>query len=400
MLLLLFSSIPYLFYGISASSGRIVGSIARNITEINVSSYGRLFVYIKDFFAIILFLRLFGSLRKKDAAMLILFFMYGFFVLFINGRWDPKYIVAGIRTFIFFIDAILYFRKYDLEPNEIKILKNNLVMIIGINMILVLRSIINSGNLFATGAGAYRYSGAFAGAGNLACYCMVTSLLMYILYKKYKIISGIQLLVLNCCMLFLSFASGTRTAIIVTGILILYIISELVSKITRFGETLSAFIFVLMCVLFGTSFLDLLVTHINRGQLSVSGLGRLEIFLDFFSGNVFEIIFGRGLGYGTNASVNLGIIDTAISDSTIALIFAQFGFVGLVLFIFMSFYFIHSMFVSKWTDRITNCMVMFIYIVLLFIGNLFEQNAMIMIFVISVFLNKFDPMEYERGGIS
>lgn len=401
-----FVSIPYLFYGIKASSSdfQIIGSISINMDKISVGTIGRYFVYIKDLLAILILSRLVVKLRKEDFFIIFFILTYGIFVLWLNNRFDYRYIVAGIRTVVFVMSTYLYLIKYDSSIGEIKAILRVLEIVLLIHTAIVIKQIISSGDFSSFGSGAYRYSGAFAGSGNLGCFCMATLLLFFLMYKKYKIVSRIELLFFQVIMLFLSVASGTRTAIIIVGAYFLYTVISYISDFLKLGMKGSNVLYILSVLVIGKSFVSWLVDRIGRGDLTQSGGGRFEILMDFLAGSVGEVFFGHGLGYGTNASINLGIKDTTISDATITLILAQFGIIGVIVFIIFSLVIFYKMLNSYKADKVIGIMTIGLFVVLCLVGNLFEQSAMSVVLTLAIYLNGFEVFDKdikkidENGG--
>lgn len=384
-----FACISYLFYGIKASSSdfAVIGSISLNLNNISMGSVGRYFTKIKDVLAVILFTRLIVRMDKKDFTSMIFVLLYGIIMLFATLRFDFSYVFAGIRTFLFIFVSYLYVKRYGLNLDEIKIILKLLYIITVIQVILVMRQIISVGNLSSFGGGAYRYSGAFAGSGNLGCFCLATLLFMYVCYMKYNLVMKTEMIVAMALLFFLSVASGTRQMIILVIFYSGYIFVTIISDSLKFGRKSALYLYILLAVMLGSSVFQWVVNRIGRGALMDSGSGRFRVFMRYLQRSLLEIMFGSGLGWGTNASINLGITDTAISDSTINVIFAQFGLFGLAIFIYGCIILCYRLFKNQDTDFMFNLMFIILLIVMLFFGNLFEQIAMSIIIVIPLYLN-------------
>lgn len=388
--LLFFSAVPYLFYAISAlkANNQMIGSIYNSIEVLNISGTGTYFVYIKDVIAVFLLLLQIPSLRKNDLIAILVILAYGISVLLINGRFDFRYIISGFRASIFVLVTYLQFRKYQFSENDVKKIFTIIEITAIVHVIITVLQITRNANWATFGGGAYRYSSAFAGSGNLGCYSIAAILLIYYVFNQYSFLSYKRIIVNSLFHFFLSLASGTRTAIFIVGVIFMYIIVEMLTKrkkkkiSKKFVYTLFILVFVIAIPFFYTW----TVSRIDRGVLGVSGFGRITILTKIINGTSFELIFGRGIGYGTNASINIGLYDTFVSDSTFNLVLCQFGIIGLICFLV---YYIKqfSRMIKRITDKTSSIMLILVFGVLCVVGNLFEQISMAEIYMIVFMLN-------------
>lgn len=391
-LFLLFACVPYLGYGMTLinSGVEIIGSLNRNVVA--VGGVGKYISFMKDILAIILILLMITRLPRKDAWPLGIFLgliYYGGIVLFLNGRSTIMFTIAGIRTFIFLVVTVMFCKRYYAELHtstcRLKIFRI-LFLTLLINTFFSLSQAISSGSLLRLGSGAYRFSGAFPGSGNLGCYSIAVMLFLFTIVEE-KSIKIYYIIAAYVMCIFLTVASGTRTCIILAVAIFIYSTIQICGNKMKLSWKLSLLFIVILGMLFGSSALALLTKYVGRGSLAISGSGRINIFMNTLNNSsVLQIFFGRGLGVGTNVSITMGLPDTSISDSTYNLIFTQFGFIGLLIFTTGLLYILIKLFYHSYKKK-TQCICFIVCVAAMYtVGNLFEHIAMIIIFTCTYYM--------------
>jgi hypothetical protein len=155
----------------------------------------------------------------------------------------------------------------------------------------------------------------------------------------YFYVSGMKFIhksIIFSILFFMSALSGTRTAMMCILILFyfLYLSEKVLSSSKTKNKSLLVF-FVIISFIF--AYIGLLIVNAvaDRGSLldNLSG-GRMDILikavLDLDNESAFLLLFGRGLGFGTNMAIILDLVANHenIMDSTIATWIVQFGLVG------------------------------------------------------------------------
>lgn len=393
-MLLLTASVPYLAYGVSAirNGYEVVGGLNASSAKVS-GKIGALFAYFKDIIAVVLLGTIVWFKRKFDKNVMItivVFFVYGFVGLICSGRSDFKFLVAGFRTFMYFGVINLIFMTYKELVYDYKWVKRFLYLtqcVILIQTVIVSLQVTMSNSWGRFGSGAYRFSGLFPGSGNLGCYSIAVLLFLSILNQQYKILSNTLYLVDGILLLFLSIASGTRTCIILVGVCFAYNIFTLYGKSLRLGKKVILIFLVIVLVVSGSSIMSKIVCWTGRGALMDSGSGRISFFINMIStATPLEMIIGRGLGVGTNASISMGLQGTQVSDSTINLIFTQFGIGGLLIG-FWQFWNLCKKISKEGSNYfdIAMCIILTLCVMLV-VGNLFEHIAMCLYLVLTYYL--------------
>lgn len=391
-LLIFFSCVPYLGYGITLINFgvEVVGSLNQNI--VLMGGIGKYISFAKDILTILLLLIMFTRMSRKNSVILMSFggmICYGAILLMLNGRDVLAFTIAGIRTFMFVLTVILFCKKYYIELHQAKfkiIIFKILFLTLCINTILVLLQAVSSGSLYRMGSGAYRFSGAFPGSGNLGCYT-VAVLLFVIVVSEEKIINKILSLFTSLMCVFLSIASGTRTCMVLTVVIFIYSMIHMYGSKLHFNWKVLLFLTIMLGVVFGTTAIKYLTEYIGRGDLLLSGNGRIEIFLKSFnSSNPLELMLGRGIGVGTNVSITMNLPNTYVSDSTYNLIFNQFGIMGLMVVSIILMYCLYILFKRCRGNTMAAICFMISVLSMYIVGNLFEHVAMSIIFILVYYM--------------
>lgn len=392
--LLFTASVPYLAYGVSAirNGYEVVGSL--NGSGIKVSGrIGMLFGYLKDIIAIFLLgtILLFKKKVNKNVfAAIVAFATYGFVGLMCSGHSDLKFLIAGFRTFLYFGVMNLIFMTYKKLIYDYKWINRFFCLTQGViilQTISVILQVTMSNSWERFGRGAYRFSGLFPGSGNLGCYSIAALLFLSILNQKYRILSNSLYLLDGILLLFLSIASGTRTCMILVGVCFAYNIYTLYGKRFHLDKKVILFLLTITLIVSGPSVMSQIVFWTGRGELMASGGGRIDFFINMLStATPLELIIGRGIGVGTNASISMGLQGTQVSDSTINLIFTQFGIVGLLIGLWQFGKICKKLYKADFNHLDISTCIIVTLCVMLIVGNLFEHIAMCLYLVLSYYL--------------
>lgn len=370
---------------------------------INVPIIGSYFVYLKDILAVTLFMILFQKKAKlsKEMAEFCGMIMYGIVILLINGTFNVLYIAAGFRSFLYFIVAIMVAKELALkyEINEVfKNLNRMMVTLILLETIVVLLQIAEMNIWTSIGRGGYRLCGTFGNAAAMGAFCIAASFVMMINSIKYGLISWNAVLSGGMCF-FLSVTSGSRMSMMLVGITYLVIVNEFLGKVTRIKRKQRIFVLLCLVVLLAFPLYMNMIEHTGRGNLMVSGSTRLKILNSFFeNSNLVHLLFGQGLGYGTNAAVNMGVEGSEILDGTINTILAQFGLLGIVVFLVLSIKEFRVFYFANKENEIITAIAILDYLVICITINLFEQVAFNAVAVVSFFLFNYMYLYKNRNN--
>lgn len=397
-LLLFFACVPYIGYGMFLinSGVEVIGGLNQNIAV--AGGTGKTISFMKDILTVLLLLVMTTRLERDKAWPLGIFIAivyYGGFLLAVDGRPIIEFLIAGIRTFMFIVISTLFCKRYYYELHAIKCritLYKVVFLTLLINTFFVIAQAISSGSLFRLGSGAYRFSGAFPGSGNLGCYAIAV-MLFVITIQADKIVKGTVFANILC--IFLSVASGTRTCIILSVAVFVYSIIQNYGDKLRISWKASLALAVIFAVMFGSSAISNMSDYIGRGELGISGIGRINIFMNNFNeSTAFQIFFGRGLGVGTNAALTMNLENTSVSDSTYNLIFTQFGLIGLIVITVALIGILIKIFRYSYEKKSQTLCFILCVVAMYVVGNLFEHIAMIILIVITYYMIYTD---YEGG---
>ncbi len=394
--------IPYIFCGKMIFDNPIFFYNYLNASTIKLNLITRILIYVKDFICLLLFALL--IFRKKNIlAFLAVIFGIGIIILLINNNFTIKMLLAGYRAISFAIVSQAFFEIYNdnyFKSKQFKILIKLLNISFCIELIAVIVQIVCSNSLTTFGSGGYRFSGFFNGSGNLGCYCVAFSLLLAVLNTKgYTGLTNIKYFTMLLLSIFLTVASGTRTCMVLCIIIFAYESFRFLGKKMKLKKDIVITAAIFATAVFGKKILNTIINWTNRGDLSISGGGRLSLLINQFTkSNGFQLLFGHGIGVGTNASVSMGLNNTQVSDSTINLIFTQFGALGLITFLILLYKLIIR--ISK-KSNYRNVYVLFTItiLVMLFVGNLFEHNAMVVLLILTYAIINNDSITSSQNEV-
>lgn len=288
--------------------------------------------YCKDIMMVILFiLIMFETFPKvgKFFIYFIMFVVYGSLISLLNNL-SFAHIFSGVRCFIYFVTGVLYFKRYVVDKRLVDIVYKITVLLLVVQCGSILVQVVVSG-INNIGNGSYRYIGLFLHTGTLGNYAYAIAIFLatfHLISKKYSVVRiGVE----QCLCLLLAIASNSRLCI--AGILVNMIIvilsklntSDRFREITIFSSVLIAVPIVLSEVL----------TRSGRGGLAASASGKFAFWKEAFSRDFGDVLVGNGLGYATQTTATLGINTSGYSgfDGTFSVIMAQFGVVGLIVFV-------------------------------------------------------------------
>lgn len=288
--------------------------------------------YSKDILMVILFIIIMlETFPKVDRFLVyfILFVVYGSLISLLNNL-SFAHVFSGVRCFIYFVTGVLYFKRYIVDKRLVDIVYKITILLLLVQCGSILIQVVISG-INNIGNGSYRYIGLFLHTGTLGNYAYAIAIFLatfHLISKKYSVVRiGLEQ---GLCLL-LAVASNSRLCI--AGILVNMII-VILSKLNirdKYRE-----IMILGTVLIASPIvLSEVLTRSGRGGLEASASGKFAFWEQAFSRDFIDVLFGNGLGYATQTTATLGINTSGYSgfDGTFSVIMAQFGVVGLIVFV-------------------------------------------------------------------
>lgn len=393
-LVLIVSSIfPYITQALYLIRNRTFILWTYKVEEFNAGILGIIIPYIKDITAIVLFLVIFIYKKRKIrefVSKFVIIIYYGILVLLISGNFDFLYIVAGIRAYLFFVVTVMYcIDKFNslIKYSEIKTVTRVLLSSLYVECFLVFAQVSLSGSWSNFGAGGYRFTGSFGNSGSLGSYSVAIALFVLVAGTKLRLISFRSSCIHFLAILLISVASGMRSAIIIVLVFISIYLITVFYDIQKLSKKTIFFTFLFIIMLFSIPVGSYIVERINRGGIMESGGTRISIFSNLlFSSNIISSLIGYGIGYGTNAAVNLSLSSAQILDGTLNTTIGQFGFIGLVIFLFVLVKTLINIYNAAIGYRLVAFGAIFAILLICVSGNFFEQIAMAVIMPYSIYL--------------
>lgn len=390
--LLLTSSIPFIIQAVAIlkSNGYVLWTYEKSINGL----LGQVFPYLKDLFLGILFLVCTMSLKKSEKRLYSVFVIaviWGVISLCINGLINGysisliiNSILAGIRSYIYLISIILISRRL-FRGNSGNYLFGKFLIIAKVSLIIqsivTFLYVINSNSLKRFGVGGYRIAGASPNSGTLGCFIIGCIIYLSVVFIKYKKINFIEMIIYNSLSLFCVFASGMRSAQIIVAMFVLincvyklYSIMKLNFKNVIFGVMA-----IIVCG--GPIFYNFIIERTQRGVLMDSASMRIDIFGDMWRGNIFEVAFGRGIGFGSNTAVILGLEGYYTFDGTFTTILGQYGIIGLFVCLSVVFFFMKYMLKCSLEYSVLSYAIIITVLIIFITGNLIEQYVLLIYLV-------------------
>ena len=293
--------------------------------------------YSKDILMVILFVIIvLETFPVADRVLIyfIMFVVYGAMISFMNNL-SFAHIFSGVRCFIYFVTGVLYFRRYIVDKRIVDLVYKITIALLIVQCGSIVVQVIISG-INNMGNGSYRYIGLFLHTGTLGNYAYAIAIFLavfHLISKKYGIL---RIALEQCLCLLLAVASNSRLCI--AGILVNMII-VLMSKLNIRNKSREVAIFGTVLLAVPIVLSEVLIRS-GRGGLEASASGKFAFWEQAFSRDFIDVILGNGLGYATQTTATLGINTSGYSgfDGTFSVIMAQFGVVGLVVFIIALFW--------------------------------------------------------------
>lgn len=357
--------------------------------------------YSKDVLIVILFLLISINLiiRKKISKVSALVFgitilviiPFSILSLSFSDEFNKLMIIAGIRILIFPIVIIIFISEYCDYKFISSIYKILNAMLYLIFIITLLQSIITVNHFKNLNIAQYRMIGTFAGCGLLGLFGvgMTCFLVLYkirinnIIYFKQKIV----------LLAFIIYASGTRTAMVAYLMIILsYVYSSKINKNRKFSLTFLYFMILIISTIF---FLNISEVIAGRGDAISAQFegGRIKFIIDYInSANIKEILFGKGIGFGTNTALSMmselvknGESNTRVMDGTINILITQFGVTFTLAIVLLYGYLIVKSLKANLSNEVKITFII-TNIIFIIIGNTLEQFSFQILFIINQFV--------------
>lgn len=373
-------------------SGDTTRSWAYGVTESN-SFIDLLINYGKDIFVCLLF-ALLCMFKKINHSIEFFLYICGFFlysvILILNGN-DLMFIIAGIRMYIYAISVILMI-KLDLLNKVLESLFKLIPIIIAIHSVAQVLMLISYNLILGN---ALRLPGLANSAIALGYLCVGYSLILMIGYACYKKIGFKKYIIYNALCVFLSLSTGTRVSMIC--VMIIFIITVIVENPF---DMKSKFCFLIISMFVFIALYYFIIEFSGRGNIMDSGSMRIEFFSEYIlNSNLFEKIFGCGIGTWTNNAINMQLsIDLysviIVADSTFGVILGQCGVLGLVIYLYIWCSRLKMFFVKKNSfEKFLMKIVIIICVIITMLGtNIYEQSIFCQLLLVSIY-----ALSNERG---
>lgn len=415
IMLLFFVNIAYLPQAIIAIINKVplISSINYSYEYISLGLKNDfpLIRYSKDILVVLLFLFMFlDTIKTKKInkiyfvflISILLFLMpLSIYSLMFSDEFSLFMIIAGIRVIIFPTTIILFVLTY-LDNELINTIYNIIINLLKLIFIItVFQSLIIIIKYGTINIARYRLMGTFASSGLLGLFGV--GVMSFIIIYKININNNIHITPNSILIAFIIYASGTRTAMILYSILLFsYFYYIRINKNKSFKLT-NLFIFFSVILAFIT--LKLAESVAERGSaiaVQFQG-GRATFIIEYLmESNLKEILFGKGIGFGTNTAlsmlsevaVNLDS-STSVMDGTINILITQFGLIITIIICLLYLYIVKK--ISN-TSIPSEIKISFIVtnIIILVIGNVLEQFSFQLLFIINHILTTKKFKEYNN----
>lgn len=377
--------IGYYFY--SMHLGANIYFIYSNYFDTTFSNIGFipiLFRYLKDILVVILSFFLCLKMRKtqKNIFLAIGLFTFGGLVLGILNALEISTLISGIRCYVYFFVIVLFFTYSQERSINLKTIEWILLGGLIINALVQFEQMYRgtNGDISLAGTWNYRFPALFGGTNSLASFVLGVDLFYLVLdiyCKKTKTLKVISVFVLSIIIVIFT---GTRSALIN---ILFVILAWIVLKI-NIKEELKIKIAAISAIVALPVIIILATKMAARGDILEVQLesGRLFILKELLSNpSILGLIFGYGIGAGSNADVALNQNDytehTAILDGTFNTVIYQYGLIGLVLCIGLLIYICNKLTVSR--NFILNCVFLGTVVLQAFTTNIFEAQAFLIL---------------------
>lgn len=419
-MLIIFSAIGYLEYALRAFFGGIVIDYSYNRYDIVVSPVGVILRFGKELMVILLVIQILYYLYRNRSIMKlksIRSIPYILVVLFIvlegivSGRVSCNssimLFVSGMRGIVYLSIGVIIALEFNSKEFYLKVCKTLDYIFIFQFVLIILQAIQLAMQFGVNLLVEMRVCGTFGHTVNLAAFLLAYSLNNFIMSYILKARSEKKGVLINVLCSISIIISGSRTAMIISAILILVMIFiSVTKKYDKYYNKIDLGSLVFIAAVF-----SLLVKGIEilsgRGSILQVNMesGRIKILIDYLTKSpIGNVLFGSGIGYGTNTGVLLqetetfSSINADIMDGTITTFITQFGVVTLI-FVFIAFILFIKWFINNnYKFRVITWALMVIFIGLMMLnGNILEQYSFIIILVYSIISIK---IIYEESKIN
>ena len=290
--------------------------------------------------------------------------------------------------------GVLFFRFYAIDKKIIDVVYKITVALLWVQVASVLMQVVVSGTN-NVGNGSYRYIGLFLHTGTLGNYAYAIAIFLAVFHLISKKFNLIRIFVEQCLCFLISIASNSRLCIagVLVNMMVLLMSKMNVKKKAKELVTFSAVIL----------FLPLVLTEVlnksGRGGLEASASGKLSFWSQAFSRSVINVIVGNGLGYATQTTATLGINTSGYSgfDGTFSVIMAQFGVLGLIVFVMLLIAIVVKILKCSGVDETAfKCNIIGGLLIFTWSGNIFE-NILLVTYYLLVYYMLRNSNELEEG---
>ncbi len=344
-------------------------------STLNNGVFPRIINYAKDIYIVLLATYLLFKENKNYAIQKDWFYLFfAIFLAIVSGN-GLLCVVGGIRAYLFSFVVYCYCWKNELaEDFWIKFLRTVEIMILLQLVGVVIQAGLAGGGI-QLGSGAYRMMGLFTNAGTLGYFSLGAVVYLCYVFLNNETLK-IEFWLFSLISIFLALASGSRGCVIYAAILILVTVMEK-SRLNRISRILAI---PLITIIVLAVVISNLTAYVGRGNLMESGSGRFKAWSDLFDLKFWQIIFGTGLGAGTNSARSLGASSIEM-DSSFTVFIVQYGIWGFTLFITQMIKVFQTIYRNsryKWYALA----LMGIAVFILFSGSLFEQYTFVIPLII------------------
>ena len=410
ILLLVFVNIAYLPQAIIAIINKVplISSInySYEYISLGLSNDFPLIRYSKDILIILLFLCISIDIIKRKQINKLSFAFFGCISLFLvpfsllslmlSDEFSIFMIISGIRVIIFPITIVVFVVSY-LDDEFINTIYKVLINILKLIFIItLLQSIIIISNYGTFNIAKYRLIGTFAGSGLLGLFGV--GMMAFIIIYKININNNIKIVRYSILIAFIIYASGTRTAMILYSILLFsYFYYVKINKDKSLKLT-NLFIFLSLTLIFIA--LKLAEFIADRGSAISAQFegGRATFIIEYLnSSNLKEILFGKGIGFGTNTALSMirdvatnSESSTRVMDGTINILITQFGLIITIIICLLYLHIVKQILNTAISNEIKIAFIV-TNIIIIVIGNVLEQFSFQLLFIINhiLILKKF-----------
>lgn len=407
ILLIISTVIAYSEYAIVAFFQGVVVDYSFTRYSLDISAFGIAFRFIKEILLILLIIQIVYYWYKNRKSIKIKEIKSKWFILaiillsiegiisgiFSNNNSIIQYI-AGIRGVAYISAAVVV----ALEFNSRTLFKKYctiLDILFGMEFLIVIAQAIQLVSKFdLNNLVEMRVCGTFGHCVNLATFLLAYALNIFIITYILKIRSEKVGILNNIACSIAVIISGSRTAmILIVLIIIVMIIISITKNFEKYHNKIDVTITVMSIAMF-----SLLIKGIEliagRGSIIQNNIeeGRIKILFDYLIHRPLkEVLFGSGLGYGTNTGVliqnseKFSVINADIMDGTINTIISQFGIITLIILIITFFIFVKWFIKDNYKFRIIVGILFLAFLgIMMLNGNIFEQYSFIIMISYSI----------------